>query len=113
MIPLGFLIFLTIKFLLFHLPFKLVTLSLLPAIISCVTSVVLIKVCSAEFPQMKPLSEIDTGLSGKSVRLGSTSTPYFKPSRAKYQSYRSTSIEFDMGTSARAIKFDLGRLKIT
>ena len=75
MIPLGFLIFLTIKFLLFHLPFKLVTLSLPPAIISCVTSVVLIKVCSAEFPQMKPLSEIDTGLSGKSVRLGWTSTP--------------------------------------
>ena len=93
-------------------PFKLVTLP--PAIISCVISALLRQTCSAESLRIEPPPVIDTGVGGKSTQLSWASTPYSKPSRTRYQLYKSSSTEFDRDTlQPVAIKSGLERLKST
>ena len=93
-------------------PYKLVTLP--PQVISCVISALLRKTCSAESLTVALPPVIDTGKSGPSSQLSWASTPFSKPSKTKYQSYKSSSTAFDPADlQPAAIKSGLARLKST
>ena len=82
--------------------------------ISSVTSALRRKTSNAESLWVAPLQPIPTGQSGSTSPLSWASTPYSKPSSTKFQSYRSSSTEFDMALSQpQAIKSSLDHLKTT
>ena len=93
-------------------PFKLVHLP--PHVLSLTTSALLRKTCSAGYlkAELPPVTSI--GKSGPTTQLLWASTPYSKPSKTKYPSFRSSSTAFDPASlQPAAIKFGLARLKST
>ena len=93
-------------------PFKLVHLP--PRVLSLTTSALFRKTCSAGYlkAELPPVTSI--GESGPTTQLLWASTPYSKPSKTKYPSFRSSSTAFDPASlQPAAIKFGLARLKST
>jgi hypothetical protein len=85
-----------------------------PSLLSAMTSALLNKRYNAaslldEAPAPTPI-----GNPGASTQLTWASTPFSKPAKTKYQSYKSSSSEYDKGHLQRnAIPSSLERLKIT
>ena len=92
--------------------FKLVT-PTLPAT-SSVTSALLRKMCSLESLLVVPPLPTPIGPSGLTTPLSWASTPFSKPSRTKYQSYKSSSDEFALANLQPSnVQSSLGQLKTT
>jgi hypothetical protein len=94
------------------LPYRLVqpTSQMVSAVISALRR----KTCSAASLLVAPPQPVAIGTSGSSTQLNWASTPYSKPSRTKYLSFKSSSTEFDMEHfQPAAIKSSLDRLKST
>ena len=93
-------------------PYRLVqpTLQMSSAVISALRK----KTCSVASLLVAPRPPVDIGPSGSSTQLSWASTPYSKPSKTKYQCFKSSSTEFDMEHfQPAAIKSSLGQLKST
>ena len=85
-----------------------------PALVSAVISALRKKQSPRESLLAEPTPPSPTGSSGSPSQLKWASTPFSKPSRTKYQSYKSSSSEFVMeNLQPRAIQSGLDRLKIT
>ncbi len=93
-------------------PYKLVHLP--QSIISSVTSALHKKRSNVESLLVAPPAPTPTGPAGSTTPLTWASTPFSKPSKTKYLSYRSSSTEFDMAhTHEEGIQSALDRLKTT
>jgi len=85
-----------------------------PAIISAVTSALLKKPYSTASLLDETPAPTPTGKPGAATQLAWASTPYSKPSKTKYRSYKSSSTEFELAhLQSTAIPSALERLKIT
>jgi hypothetical protein len=85
-----------------------------PSLVLAVTSALHRKPYSAALLQDETPAPTPTGDPGVISRLNWASTPFSKPSSTKYQSYKSSSTEFDPGhLRSTAIPSSLERLKIT
>ena len=83
-------------------------------ITSAVISALRKKKSKPESLLVAPAAPLPTGQNGKSSYLSWPSIPYSKPSRTKYQSYKSSATEFDPEhLRPTAIQSGLERLKIT
>ena len=83
-------------------------------VVSSVISALHKKTCSAESLLADPLPQIHTGRSGQASSIHWASTPFSKPSKTKYQSYKSSSTEYVPAHHQPAeIQFGLERLKTT
>jgi hypothetical protein len=86
----------------------------MPSLISAVISALLKKPYNVEWLRDETPAPTPTGDPGAVSQLSWSSTPFSKPSKTKYQSYKSSSSEFAMEhLHARAIPSSLERLKIT
>ena len=82
--------------------------------LSAVTSALRKKTCSMESLLVVPPAPIPIGASGRTSQLKWASTPFSKPSRIKYQSYKSSDDEFVLENLQQGkIQSSLDRLKIT
>ena len=94
------------------IPYQLVTPT--PSLLSAVISALHRKTCNVESLLAAPPPATPTGPSGPPSLLNWASTPYSKPSKTKYPSFRSSSTEFDMANSQPTrIKSSLDQLKST
>ena len=94
------------------LSFRLVQIP--PNVISSVISALHKKTCSAESLLVDPLPAIHTGESGQVSQIHWASTPFSKPSKTKYRSYKSSSTEYvPEHLLPTAIQSGLARLKTT
>jgi hypothetical protein len=85
-----------------------------PSLISAVILALLKKPYSVELLQDETPAPTPTGAPGVVSQLNWASTPFSKPSRTKYKSYKSSSSEFAMEhLRSTAIPSSLERLKIT
>ena len=85
-----------------------------PALVSAVISALRRKQSPRESLLVEPTPPSPTGSSGSPSQLNWASTPFSKPSRTKYQSYKSSSSEFvTENLQPKAIQSGLDRLKIT
>jgi hypothetical protein len=85
-----------------------------PSLLSAVTSALLKKPYNVELLRAATPAPTPTGEPGVSIQLHWASTPFSKPSKTKYQSYKSSSSEYvKEHTLATAIPSSLERLKIT
>jgi hypothetical protein len=85
-----------------------------PSLLSAVTSALLKKQYNVELLRAATPAPTPTGEPGVSIQLQWASTPFSKPSKTKYQSYKSSSSEYvKEHTLATAIPSSLERLKIT
>jgi len=92
--------------------FQLVTPT--PSLLSAVISALLKKPCNVESLQVEMPAPTPTGEPGSSTQLHWASTPFSKPSKTKYQSYKSSSTEYvKEHLHATAVPSSLERLKIT
>jgi hypothetical protein len=83
-------------------------------VVSAVTSALLRKPSSPEFLLDAKLAAPSHGPSGSTSPVNWASTPFSKPSRTKYHSYKSSDNEFVMDNlRSTAIQSGLDRLKIT
>ena len=83
-------------------------------ILSVVTSALLRKRCSPESQRIVPPKRTQSGTSGATSVLTWASTPFSKPSKTKFQSYKSSQSEFvKANLLPEAIPSGLDRLKIT
>ena len=93
-------------------PYKLVTIPL--QVLSCVISALLRKPCSAASLTVEPPPATAIGKSGQIIPTKWASTPYSKPSKTKYPSFKSSSTEFDLAMLQPArIRSGLAQLKST
>ena len=82
--------------------------------VSAIISALLRKQCSRESLLAEPKQPIRLGHSGSSTQIAWASTPFSKPSKTKYQSYKSSPTEFVVeNLQQTAIPSGLDRLKIT
>eukprot|EP00804_Cyclotella_cryptica_P008355 CCRYP_018334-RB/>CCRYP_018334-RB protein AED:0.28 eAED:0.28 QI:0/0/0/1/0/0/2/0/291 len=85
-----------------------------PPILSAVTSALLRKQSKRESLLVMPPKPSLPGLSGPTSQLSWASTPFSKPSKTKYQCYKSSPSEFvSENLQPKAIPSGLGRLKLT
>ena len=85
-----------------------------PALVSAVISALRKKQSPRESLLVEPIPPSPTGSSGSPLPMNWASTPFSKPSRTKYQSYKSSSNEYVMeNLQPTAIQSGLDRLKIT
>ena len=85
-----------------------------PAFASAIISALLRKQSPRESLLAEPVPPVACGTSGSPSVVSWAPTPFSKPSRTKYQSYKSSSTEFVSENYQPAeIKSSLGRLKIT
>ena len=85
-----------------------------PQVISSVISALRRKTCKAESLLVEPPPPIPTGKPGTASQLNWASIPYSKPSRTKYQSYKSSDEEFvPENLQQTKVQSSLERLKIT
>ena len=85
-----------------------------PSLISAVTSALLKKPYNVELLRDETPAPTPTGNPGAVSQLSWASIPFSKPSRTRYQSYKSSSSEFDLEhLRSTTIPSSLERLKIT
>ena len=84
------------------------------ALVSAVISALLRKQSPRESLLVEPPPPSGSGRSGSTTAMNWASTPFSKPSKTKFQSYKSSSTEYELANlQPTAIKSSLGRLKIT
>jgi Reverse transcriptase (RNA-dependent DNA polymerase). len=85
-----------------------------PSLVSAVISALLRKPFNVESLRAEVPAPTPTGAPGHSTQLRWASTPFSKPSRTKYQSYKSSCTEFDRAALHETrVPYALGQLKIT
>jgi hypothetical protein len=85
-----------------------------PSLLSAVISALLKKRYNAALLQDEAPAPTPTGTPGVSTQLNWASTPFSKPAKIKYQSYKSSSSEYDKANlQESAIPSSLERLRIT
>lgn len=85
-----------------------------PELVSAIISALQKKQCDRESVLVEPPAPSPTGISGQPSAVSWASIPFSKPSRTKFQSYKSSSTEFvPENLQPTEIKSSLDRLKIT
>ena len=85
-----------------------------PQLVSAVILALLRKQCNRESVLAAPKAPVHTGGSGSTTAVSWASTPFSKPSKTKFQSYKSSSTEFvPANLRPTEIASGLDRLKIT
>ena len=85
-----------------------------PSLLSAVTSALRRRTCNVESLLAEPCLPTAIGQNGSPTQISWASTPYSKPSKIKYPSFKSSCTEFDMANSQPTrIKSSLDRLKST